>query len=691
MTRVDTVEAVITADDSKFRSAMSASQKASKALQRTLISLAGAAGAGALAKSFLNAARVSENYRIRLNALLGSTSEGARAFKEMAKFAGSVPFEFQEIMGSATQLSGVLRGGVDEIKQVMPVIADLAAVSGLSIRQTTEQVVRMFSAGAASADLFRERGITAMLGFQAGVSVSAKETRDRVIAAWEDTNSKFRGASVALAETWDGLMSMLSDKWFQFQNQVADAGIFDFVKAIVAELDEGFGKTLEETEVKARNWANTLIDATKKIIKAFAVLRTILDTFKVLLKTMELGFTGFALLIADRVHFLVRLANKARGLVNMAPMEITETVKTMEDALLDQTKIITEELAALAGDFKDRVVKNEQEALQFIENVTKRMEENIRKREELLARDKKKGFKPPEALPQDEKVLESIRNEALKLIPTYERLKAAADRWKMETIKGLDKTKKDYGKWIKVVEQIYKEKLKKAYLDDLENRKDWEAGVKRGLERIKDSTEDAATQAEELFTGAFDRLEDALVDFVRTGKFEFKDLVDFIISEVARIVIRKNIIAPLAELVGGGSLVAGGGGGIGGFFQDIFGGVFGSGATSSAPDPSFSVDLSSFSPFASGGRTQAGKPITVGEQGPELFIPDQPGRIQHNTSGSGAGVTVVQQFTIQAGVSQTVRAEMMQLLPAFEDRAKRGVKEAINNGGEYARTVGVKK
>ena len=200
------------------------------------IGISAAAGIAVLAikklsASVLEAASVSEQYEIRLQHLLGSQAEGSRLFEEMAEFAGKVPFEYEKIMGAATQLSGVMRGGVDEVKQWMPLIGDLAAVSGLSIEQTTEQVVRMYSAGAGAADLFRERGILSMLGFQAGVSVSAEETRAKLMEEWNKQGSAFKGATADLAESWDGMISMLSDAWFAFRTKIADSGLFDFAKA----------------------------------------------------------------------------------------------------------------------------------------------------------------------------------------------------------------------------------------------------------------------------------------------------------------------------------------------------------------------------------------------------------------------------------------------------------------------------
>ena len=229
-----------------------------------------------LVSSFVQAASTTEQYRLRLVRLLRDTEEANRLFDDMADFAARVPFEFEEIMGSATQLAGVLRGGREEVARFMPLIADLAAVTGISIQDTTGQVIRMFSAGAASADLFRERGVLAMLGFQAGVSVSAEETRRRMIEAWESPTSQFRDTTRDLARTWVGLTSMMSDKWFQFRNQVMDAGPFDFLKASFAVINQEYDTNASEMEERARALGDELVEGFKAtMLGTAAVIDTV--------------------------------------------------------------------------------------------------------------------------------------------------------------------------------------------------------------------------------------------------------------------------------------------------------------------------------------------------------------------------------------------------------------------------------
>ncbi|MEW5722892.1 MAG: tape measure protein [Thermodesulfobacteriota bacterium] len=77
------------------------------------------------------------------------------------------------------------------------------------------------------------------------------------------------------------------------------------------------------------------------------------------------------------------------------------------------------------------------------------------------------------------------------------------------------------------------------------SRERWDGGV-RALRDYADSAGNAAENMENVFTNAFQGLEDALVNFVTTGKLEFTDLVNSIIADLARLMIREAITAPLA-------------------------------------------------------------------------------------------------------------------------------------------------
>ena len=194
----------------------------------------------------------------------------------------------------------------------------------------------------------------------------------------------------------------------------------------------------------------------------------------------------------------------------------------------------------------------------------------------------------------------------------------------------------------------------------------------KGIEKAKTYAEalqelkDAAEKVQEGMGNAAVRgiksLEDALVDVTMgtaSAKDAFKAMARSIISDLIRIQIQKNITGNIAAGLAGGS-----GGGIFGAIGNFFGGF-----------------------FADGGRPPRNKVSVVGERGAELFVPDGvSGTIV--PSGAGGGVTVHQTINLSAGVSQTVRAEVMGMLPQIQEASKSAVFEARRRGGSFASAFG---
>ena len=72
-------------------------------------------------------------------------------------------------------------------------------------------------------------------------------------------------------------------------------------------------------------------------------------------------------------------------------------------------------------------------------------------------------------------------------------------------------------------------------------------GFQNALQDYIDSARNMGKQIQDATTAAFQGMEDAIVDFVKTGKLNFSSLVDSIISDLARIAVRQAITAPLAS------------------------------------------------------------------------------------------------------------------------------------------------
>lgn len=102
---------------------------------------------------------------------------------------------------------------------------------------------------------------------------------------------------------------------------------------------------------------------------------------------------------------------------------------------------------------------------------------------------------------------------------------------------------------------------------DVEN--DWRVGAIKGLNQYLDTSLSTAKLMEKGFKNAFSSLEDMLVDFVTTGKLNFKQFADSVIKDVARILVQTMVTKPLAQMLQGmlAGLFSGSGGGGGSFMN----------------------------------------------------------------------------------------------------------------------------
>ena len=70
-----------------------------------------------------------------------------------------------------------------------------------------------------------------------------------------------------------------------------------------------------------------------------------------------------------------------------------------------------------------------------------------------------------------------------------------------------------------------------------------------------------------------------------------------------------------------------------------------------------------------------------------MFVPNSNGSIVPNNK-LGGGVTVNQTINLSAGVSQTVRAEVMGMLPQIQEASKAAVLDARRRGGSFSAAFG---
>ena len=235
-------------------------------LQSKIIGIGAAIGTAFGVKAILNTASQVEQLGIRFQFLFGSVEEGNKAFQEMLDFASKVPFTLEQIQQGAGSLA-VISDNAEELAKNLQIVGNVAAVSGLDFRTASEQIQRAFSGGAAAAEIFRERGILALLGFQAGAKVTADETAKRFEEVF-GPGGRFENATLALANTYEGVLSMVQDKIFKFTLALGNqGGLLDFAKGILGTLDE----ILEEQFGSIEKFAEQAGQKIIQVVKQFAL------------------------------------------------------------------------------------------------------------------------------------------------------------------------------------------------------------------------------------------------------------------------------------------------------------------------------------------------------------------------------------------------------------------------------------
>tara|TARA_Y100001963_G_scaffold7346_1_gene9601 strand:- start:2869 stop:4716 length:1848 start_codon:yes stop_codon:yes gene_type:complete len=296
-------------------------------------------GAGLVIRNLANTGRELENLQVRLKFLLKDTNEGAKAFDNMVKFASKVPFSLEEIQSGSGILATVTDNAKD-LQNMLEITGNVAAVTGLDFRTTAEQIQRSFSAGIGAADLFREKGVRNMLGFQAGATVSIEETAKAFQRVF-GKGGRFGKATDDLAQTLGGTLSMLGDKIFAFKKTLLDAGFFSQLKRQFGDLDKFLSDNSDSIERIAIGFGVTLAKAVQGLVNIFKVLKQnvdlIITAFKILLAIKIVAFMislGKAIVpVLAGLRGIAALSGVGLGLVAASVAAVTATFLTLNEQI----------------------------------------------------------------------------------------------------------------------------------------------------------------------------------------------------------------------------------------------------------------------------------------------------------------------------------------------------------------------
>ena len=590
----------------------------------------GALGAGAVMASVIKSAAGLESLKVRLKFLTGSTLDAGKAFDTMTGFASKVPFALEDIQ-KASPLLLTITDDIDELNGLLEMTGDIAAVSGLDFVKTAEQLQRAMASGIASADLFRERGVAAFLGFEQGVTYSADETKKKLNEMWEGNTTSAVGATKELAKTFQGQVSMMEDAWFKLKIQFSETGVFEMAKDVVVSITESLGKP--ETISSIKEFGKGVVSVGKAIGSAVASFMGLPEWVR---------NTGLVLALIGGTRARLALAGvTALALALDSIADSFHALNNIHGDLVDKKQIdlikeLTEEsenLAKLKADVANSVgmddmpdptgmlaihVQNQKDALLVSQDRVKALKEEIRLNWDLAMAEKSFEQFDPKQKP-------TPKGEVFNV---YDFAKGGeADSRLKKFTKTMTKYKDSIMKITNVMTPLQKlekerdniiENFNEAYRNGIILDVEKASGIKAVNDEYQKAVqfmEDAKIEKKvaEMAKGMSDSITESIMNMGK-GLGSFRDVLNSIFDDIAAKVIQANISDPIANALSGaiGSQAKGGG-----FFGDIFKGMF----------------------KAEGGTVTGNQPYIVGEQGAELFVPNKTGTIVPNGSGGGGSVT----------------------------------------------------
>jgi len=637
----------------KSRQALTGVQKSLSRVKGAVFNLRTAflgLGAGLVIRNLVNTGKQLENLRVRLKFLLKDTNEGAKAFDNMTKFASRVPFSLEQIQSGAGILATVT-DNADDLQNMLEITGNVAAVTGLDFRTASEQIQRSFSAGIGAADLFREKGVRNMLGFKAGATVSIEET----VAAFEKVFGKggrFGNSTDELAKTFEGTISMIGDKIFNFKKVLLEAGFFDELKSQFGNLDQflqnnakdldriatAVGKNLAEGMLRVVEIGKDLIPTLRQI---GSILKSIIDGFMALPPFIQqtgivgavlFGKKGFAALagvsfVVDKINTMIKGLKTSMGFFDENNLEDVQLRIEQIKRQIENLKTEEDLLGVEGGAVKSPALENLLKELELLEE----KEEYIRK-------------------------MQILENAGFSIARENQIIRNATFNDELDIHKSIFKQIED---------------LNNTALESLKNKfKDIKTtiaeGINGGITKFSNALSRAIILGEDLGKSFKKMVADALVNtlallievVIRMGIQKILG-IDLERGENRRLNIARRytqelkiqvaLATLLAFLTGGGSMASGG---------------------FSFPNPH----------KASGGAVRKGQPYLVGEQGAELFIPNETGQITQSARGGGNSGAVNVNFHINA----VNAAGIDQLLIERRGTISRIINESVNERGRGA-------
>ena len=569
-----------------------------------------ALGVARLVRGFVDVGKEVESLQLRFKFLFGSAEEGAKAFKVLNTFAARVPFSLGEIAAASGNLA-VVSKDAKALNKNLELTANIAAVAGLDFRTAGEQLQRAFSGGAAAADLFRERGVTALLGFEQGATISIEQTIEKFNELF-GPGGKFGDAAKEMANTFTGTLSMISDSFRKFQEAVV-LNFFGELKTQFGDLDTYLKEHQQQIEIMAGVVGNLLAKSLRAAGEGTKFLKDNIELIVGALSAlMALKVAGMFLGIARSIAAIVAAQSTWMSLTVVGIPIVVAAVAAGGAAYLAMNKIIDDlaeatEEAVIQSEFNVKATKNaHEETAKFTKQV-----EAATKETKKLERVKFNMFESDKKLVEANKQITKAVEKTIVKYKFYEDQIIRAKRSQEAATKSAQEFEDLLAN--KVIIQALREVIGEGFTP-LQGKI---AAIADAMNTFRDTASSTLT---DVIMGT-KKLNEALGEIVNQT---LRALIQGFINLGITIFILEPLERWLRKQVQGQQqlnnqlrkTLA---------LETAIAAVKGIGSMFGIPF------------FAEGGRTPANQPMVVGERGPELFVPNTAGNVMSNDDLQASG------------------------------------------------------
>ena len=653
-----------------------------------------------------------QKFKTNIDKASGGLKKLQTASKKTGKSAFDMQGKLRNVAGSLAAVQGPLgpvAGRLNAIGAIMGRVTKRTLVltaafvgTGLILTKLVKNV------SAVQTQMLKLEGILKATGGAAGLSLSEIENLSTEIGvATLASTAKVRDAA-GIMLTFKSITGETFKDALRLAQDLAEVGFGD-LKMGATQL----GKALEDPIVglgALRRVGVSFTDAQKEMIKVLTMTGRKAEAQRIILDALDQQVGGAGVKAAtglagavdslrekldiffERSKIGVAIVNGLTASINFladafGDVDIEASKLTTLRQVTDEMKAIKEEMATLntedeiGADLNEGTLTKDQERfaeLQKLLNEHKAQLDNLIDKEN---RDANRRSAITSKTVTEEHMLQKIREDNAKkherdsnraiedLGKTQAELKNLNDLRKIE-----DALRKKIGSSGVEAEIAIREQMELAKADIEERNRllDIQVQKQEQLNKIAEGTGS-------IFAGVGDKINDAMMRG-KLGTLDFKNVLLEMVIALQKMIFKVMVLDEIQRKIEERMKK---GGGLGGIFKSAIGAFTSGGATTGTTLPG----------QAGGGTAQQGQPTLVGERGPELFVPNSAGAIKTNadtkkTMSGGGGVNVTQNLNFAVGITNTVRAEVMNMLPAIQQSTVQAVADAKQRGGKFSKAFG---